>query len=409
MNARSLLNCRLVEKCKFYLKRCLKLFESGYTLFIMANRQETREQQKSVEQALRALLVGGSLKPGEMLPTVSAVAQQHGVSRYIAHRALQVVEAEGLFHAVAKVGSFAGTGESQSASFQVFLIDDASLHPYATEIQIGFDSRVAARGGVALSLELSQANDSWRDLKIDGAFLLVREERLDDVLWRGLFDESVPLVRIGGLWREGERLDLLSFDNEDGGYRATNHLIERGCKSIAYLGVHVSPLASSAKEWSSERERGWARALRKAGLPYHAMAFSPREEANDDAAGARAIGRGFADELLNRGDIRGVVAANDAVALGLIDALCESNVPRDEWPTIVAFDNSPAARRHNITSLHLPWDEIGREAADLVWSRAHNQLPPERQHSSVPMRLIPRLSCREKWPTFSNFSAPVAA
>ncbi len=344
-----------------------------------------------------------------MLPSVSAIAQQHGVSRYIAHRALQAVEAEGLFHAIPKVGSFAGQDGDKDTPFQVFLIDDASLHPYATEIQIGFDSRVAARGGVALSLELSQANDSWRDLNIDGAFLLVREERLDEISWRGLFDESVPLARIGGNWRPNERLDLLAFDNEDGGHRATNHLIERGFKSIAYLGVHVSPLASSAKEWSSERENGWARALGEAGLPYHGMAFWPQNEADDDAEGAREIGRSFADELLKRGDIRGVVAANDAVALGLIDALCEADIARDEWPAIVAFDNSPEARRHNITSLHLPWDEIGREAADLVWSRAHHQLPPEHQYRAVPMRLIPRLSCREKWPQFSSFPAPVAA
>ena len=374
----------------------------------MASRQQTREQQQGVEQSLRALLVGGALKPGALLPTVSAVAQQHGVSRYIAHQALQAVETEGLLRAVPKVGSFAGQGESENAPCQVFLIDDASPHPYATEIQIGFDSRVAARGGVALSLELSQANDSWRDLNVDGAFLLVREERLDEVSWRGLFDESVPLVRIGGNWREGEQLDLLSFDNEGGGYRATNHLLERGFKSIAYLGVHAASLANSAKEWSSERESGWARALGEAGLPYHSMAFCPREEANDDAAGARAIGREFAGELLRRGDIRGVVAANDAVALGFMDGLLAANEPRAQWPAIVAFDNSSAARRYNITSLHLPWDEIGREAADLVWSRAHDQLPPQRQHRAVAMRLIPRLSCREKWPTFADFPLPVA-
>ena len=373
----------------------------------MASRQETREQQKGVEQALRALLVGGAVKPGAMLPTVSAVAQQHGVSRYLAHRALQTVEAEGLFRAVPKVGSFASHGEAESAPCQVFLIDDASLHPYATEIQIGFDSRVAARGGVALSLELSQASDAWRDLNVDGAFVLVREERLDDVSLGGLFDESVPLVRIGGNWRPNERLDLLAFDNEDGGYRATNHLIESGFRSIAFLGVHVPALAESAKEWSSERQSGWERALREAGLPFHAMAFHPDAEA-DDAAGARAIGRGYADELLNRGDIRGVVAANDAVALGLIDALCEFKVPRAQWPAIVAFDNSLAARRRNITSLHLPWDEIGREAADLVWSRARHQLPPQRQHRAVPMRLIPRLSCRENWSAFTQFPMAIA-
>ena len=370
----------------------------------MASRQETREQQKSVEQSLRALLVGGALKPGAMLPTVSSVAQQHGVSRYIAHRALQTVEAEGLFHAVPKVGSFAGQGAKQGAPFQVFLVDDVSPHPYGTEIQLGFDSRVAARGGVALSLELSQASESWREMDVSGVFALVREERLDAVNWRGSFGDDVPFVRIGGLWRPNERLDLLSFDNEDGGYRAAHHLIERGFKSIAYLGVHAATAGSIAKEWSAERESGWVRALREAGLPHHGMAFWPAVEA-DDAQGARNIGRSVAREMLRRGDVRGVVAANDAVALGLIDALFDANVPRDEWPAIVAFDNSAEARRHNITSLHLPWEEIGREAADLLWNRSQGRLPAEPQHSAVAMRLIPRLSCRENWPALSHFPA----
>ena len=334
-----------------------------------------------------------------MLPSVSEIAQQHGVSRYIAHRALQTVEEEGLFFAVPKVGSFAGTFESGAVPSQVFLTDDVSVHPYRADIQIGFDSRVASRSGVALSLELSQACDSWRELSVSGVFLLVREERLDLLSSRGPFDERVPMVRIGSQWREGEKCDLVSFDDEDGGFRATRHLIERGFKSIAFLGVHVPTLGSSAKEWSSEREIGWRRALREAGLPFHGLAFRPQSESDDDAQGASRIGREVGFEMLRRGDVRGVVAANDAVAMGLLDALRETNVPRDDWPAIVAFDNSEAARRHNITSLHLPWNEIGREAADLLWSRTRGQLPPQPQHRAVPMRLIPRLSCREKWPS----------
>jgi GntR family transcriptional regulator of arabinose operon len=367
----------------------------------MASRRETREQQKGVEQALRALLNGGALGHGAMLPSVSEIAQEHGVSRYIAHRALQMVEGEGLFRAVPKVGSFAGTSDTSATLSQVFLTDDASPHPYRTEIQIGFDSRVAERGGMALSLELSASSHSWSELPVGGVFLLVREERLDLLPSRGPFSEAgTPTVRIGSHWREGEQVDLLSFDNEDGGYQATRHLLERGLKSIAFLGVHVPSLANGTKEWSIERESGWRRALREAGLPWHGMAFCPEYE-SDDAEGAQGIGCALARAVLERGDVRGVVAASDAVAIGFLGALQDEGVPREQWPAIVAFDNSEAARRHNITSLHLPWDEIGRNAADLLSSRIKGQLPPQPQHRAVPMRLIPRLSCRENWPSFS--------
>ena len=361
----------------------------------MASRRETQEQQQEVESALRALLGGGALRAGAMLPSVSDLAQQHGVSRYIAHRALQSVGQEGLFHAVPKVGSFAGKSKAELPSHGV-LVDEANPHPYLAEIQTGFDLRVAALGGAAL--EMAADGQGWREAAVDGAFLLVREERLDWAASVGLLELEVAGVRIGSHWRAGERLDLVSFDNEDGGFRATRHLIERGCNSIAYLGVHVVESATSAKEWSLERESGWRRALREAGLPWHGLAFGPQRE-TDDAEGARNIGRELSAPLRERGDVRGVVAANDAVAIGLLSAFREAGVPREQWPAVVAFDNSEAARRLGITSLRLPWNELGAAAADVLHSRARGELPANPQHRGVPMRLIPRLSCRQRWPT----------
>lgn len=360
----------------------------------MASRRETQEQQKGVEQALRGLL-GGPMKSGAMLPSVSDLAQEHGVSRYIAHRALQTVCEEGLFRAVPKVGSFASPQTGATAS-HVVLADEVSPHPYRVELQSGFDSRIAWHGGAAL--ELSASSGAWRELAIEGAFLLVREERLEAVASLGLLHADVPCVRIGSHWREGERLDLVSFDNEDGGYRATRHLLSRGFRSIAFVGAHSLAEGKSAKEWSGEREQGWRRALHEAGLPYHGMAFHPETEA-DDGQGARSVGYALSKVLLARADVRALVAASDAVALGIIDALRERGISQSQWPAMVAFDNSEEARRLGITSLRLPWNELGGEAADLLWSRASGALPSKRQHRAVPMRLIPRLSCREVWPS----------
>ena len=361
----------------------------------MASRRETQEQQRKVEQSLRALL-GGGLAAGALLPSVSDLAEQHAVSRYIAHRALQTVQGEGLFRAVPSVGSFAG--RPQVSHSQVVLVDEVSAHPYRLEIQSGFDSRVALHGGCALEMEATAP--ARRELPVSGAFLLVREERFDALEAAGLWEMDVPGVRIGSHWRVGERLDLVSFDNEDGGFRATRHLLERGCKSIAFLGVHAGDLEASAKEWSIKRESGWRRALREAELPWHGLAFHPATESND-AEGARAIGRTLAAGLVERGDVRGVVAANDAVAIGLLEAMAAAGVPRAQWPAVVAFDNSEPARRLGITSLRLPWNELGEAAADLLWDRVRGALPASPQHRAIPMRLIPRLSCRQPWLAFA--------
>ena len=101
--------------------------------------------------------------------------------------------------------------------------------------------------------------------------------------------------------------------------------------------------------------------------------------------------------LVRAGEVTAVVAANDASAASLLALLEREEVPEARWPALVGFDADPGAGRHWFTSLRLPWDELGRHAADLLWERAQGALPPNPQHREVAMRLIPRLSSRPQW------------
>jgi GntR family transcriptional regulator len=49
-----------------------------------------------IKQAVRALIAGGSLRPGDMLPTEFNLSEQLGVSRLVVHRALRELVTEGL-------------------------------------------------------------------------------------------------------------------------------------------------------------------------------------------------------------------------------------------------------------------------------------------------------------------------
>jgi DNA-binding LacI/PurR family transcriptional regulator len=104
-----------------------------------------------------------------------------------------------------------------------------------------------------------------------------------------------------------------------------------------------------------------------------------------------------------------VVAANDRVALGLLRALRESSLPEYQWPSIVGFDDDPELAAHLVTSLRLPWDELGRAAADLLWERSRGQLEGAATHRRVPMRLIPRLTCRKDWSATGHAALAVPA
>lgn len=192
--------------------------------------------------------------------------------------------------------------------------------------------------------------------------------------------------------------DTLAFDDVGGGRQATQYLLSLGHTQIAFLGLHTAEKTEETLfSWSQAREEGWRDAMQQAALTHEGLEFSAPKNAFEK--GEKEIERAFeaAQKLIAHSDISAVVAANDKAAIGLIRALQAAKTPRKTWPSIVGFDNDPDAEEHLVTSLRLPWDEMGRAAADLLWERRHNRLPAEPQHRLVSMRLIKRLTCRKEW------------
>jgi DNA-binding LacI/PurR family transcriptional regulator len=136
-------------------------------------------------------------------------------------------------------------------------------------------------------------------------------------------------------------------------------------------------------------------------LVFHAA----REPRHGDFAGEVAAARETAQRLLTNSQITAVVAANDRAAWGLFDVLRASDILPQRWPAVVGFDNSPSVRGHVISSMRLPLEELGREAADLLCDRRQGILSGKPQHREVAMRLIPRLTSRPDW---SHVAAHVA-
>ena len=49
-----------------------------------------------------------------------------------------------------------------------------------------------------------------------------------------------------------------------------------------------------------------------------------------------------------------------------------------------------------VSYLRLPWDDVGRAAAQLLWERKTGRLAGQAAQRLVPMQLIPRLTCHRK-------------
>ena len=197
---------------------------------------------------------------------------------------------------------------------------------------------------------------------------------------------------------------------------AARHLLGRGHTHIAFLALHSEKSESSLVDWSAQRAIGWREALQAAQVESGELLFQPAHDAFGMAIQAppqpnsAAMQRDFAAtvrRLIARTDITAVVTANDFAALELLAALRASGRAQAQWPAIVGFDNHPLAQGQLLTSLQLPYEELGRSAGDLLWERRNGLLDDAPQQRLVQMRLIPRLTCQPD--RISHVALPLAS
>ena len=385
----------------------------------MATRAETAKRKERLRRDLRASRGGEGWRAGELAQSQRALAEEYGLSQFTIRQELKKLNEEGVLHCVARVGTFAGAPASRDAEFYLLITTDGNLNGLRfRQIQSGFEEAIAARGDAVLTLEKGDA--------------IARCERGELPPLAGFYDSAYALgqpalelhgqqiaarVSAARLSEARPGYDLISFDDTEGGRVATRHLLRRGYQKIAFLAMHAARRESHLLYWSEERETGWREALHEAGVSADDLAFHPHQDAlelavrlSDGSVSAAACGE-FAvtvRALIARGDVTAVVAANDRLALELLAALRASGAPRAAWPAIVGFDNDPLAQDQLLTSLQLPFDEMGRAAARLLWERRNGKLDGAPRRHIVQMRVVPRLSCQSAWARHASISIDVA-
>ena len=201
---------------------------------------------------------------------------------------------------------------------------------------------------------------SLRSRNVDG-LILATAHRLDSVV-STCVEDHIPLVLVNRTI-DAHSVTAVINDDEHGIELAVSHLIELGHKSIAYLG--------GPQDTSTGHDRFLAfKKLKRTGM------FKSH---NDLILNCKAFTeteghKGFLSILGKRRNFTAVVAANDLLALGCYDAMQELglNCPGDI--SVTGFNDMPFMNRLTppLTSLRIPHDEIGREAARLLLARIQN-------------------------------------
>jgi LacI family transcriptional regulator len=199
--------------------------------------------------------------------------------------------------------------------------------------------------------------------------------------YRSLRRAGVPVVAIDRS-PVGLDVDLVEVTNEEGAHAAVAHLVGVGWKRI---GLIAGPTQLNV---SRERERGYERALKEAGL-----AASPDlvRRADFHEQGGYDAMRSLL-ELPERPSA--VFVANNLMSMGALHAISDAGleIPRDIG--IVSFDDVPwgAWLQPPLTVVDQPAHHLGTTAARILLSRLRD---PDRPIRKVVLKtkLVVRASC----------------
>jgi|SRR5579863_1021723 len=213
---------------------------------------------------------------------------------------------------------------------------------------------LTARGYDLVLSRVPVADNRWLDRFVDGG-------RVDGLIVIGQSDEATTLDEVAARYRpmvawgdsyEGQVHCSVGSNNRLGGDLATTHLIERGCRRIAFVGDAAAPE-------TDQRLQGYRDAMHRAGLEDGSTVL-PAEVVVD-------IDHPDLARLLGSSDERpqGIVAASDALAMILLRVLAEHGleVPRDV--SIIGYDGL-ALGEHTMPTLSTIDQDLSRGAANLV-------------------------------------------
>lgn len=370
----------------------------------MPSRIEIEQRRTLLRTTLRNECLSGGRAPNSLLPSVRRLAAAHGVSSLIVSQVLGELEQEGLVYTVNRVGTFVGRPVTPISEYYLLLLPYVPIeHDQMWRAQVGFEERIAQLGGASLSLLHAQAialRDAGEMPPLAGLFDMSDCE--DSSIWQSDQGDRLPIVKQEGRSKQDGSADFISFDSVNGGKQATQYLLGLGHQQVAYIGLHSVNQELGIYAWSADREEGWRTAMCDVGRSTDGLVYRPDKEAD-------LVNDAFRDAIypamlavIARPDITAVVTANDHVAMELFAVLRESQVPAARWPAVVSFDNRIRASKYLLTSFNLPWEEIGRTAADLVWERRHGQLIGPPVHRLVQMRMIRRLTSRTRWSNITH-------
>ncbi|WP_198141355.1 GntR family transcriptional regulator [Verrucomicrobium spinosum] len=361
-------------------------------------------KHRQIHDTLRLEILHGKYQPGQKIPSEAALVTRFGASRITVGRAVRDLHRSGLVERRAGSGTYVrlppaemGVPE-QGLTFGLLIPDRGRTEIFEPMCQ-GMAESPQALGHALLwssSLSrdpsLSRAAQAWEicqsylGRRVSGVFFAPLEAAYDEDqtnhrIVTALDQAGITVVLLDRdflPYPKRSRHDLVGIDNRRTGFAATQHLVELGCRHIAFV-TYPEPAATI-----DERIAGYREALYTNSLPVvqaHVQRLAPDSQEQ-------------VQTLLHSATPDGIVCANDRTAGQLMHSLMQlgHRVPQDI--RIVGIDDIAYASLLPVplTTLHQPAREIGQAAMSAMLDRLARPDMPVRD-ILLECPLIVRKSC----------------
>lgn len=175
--------------------------------------------------------------------------------------------------------------------------------------------------------------------------------------------------------------DIIQDNSFYGATIATQYLIEKNYKDIACI---TGPLNNTQAQ---SRLQGYRKAMHEANLIIH----KGYEVQGDFRFASGIVAMQYLLSLAK--PPQAVFCSNDAMAIGVYQALYQNGLEAGKDIAIVGYDNIEIAQYMTppLTTIHQPKKELGQLAVEMLINRFHNPKEPLHKRSLTPI-LIKRLS-----------------
>jgi len=233
------------------------------------------------------------------------------------------------------------------------------LNPFWGQVVQGFSSTISEAGLHPLLLIRPKSGTE------DSLFSTLQAGQMDGIAifswhrplrsFEKVLDPKLAVV-FGGDLGGSKKYPFVDVDNVKGGFIATKHLIDIGCRNI------VTITGDLKLQSGRDRLEGYEKAITASGLKLNEQLIIHGDYTQSKA-----------EELIRqlikkKIKFDGVFAGNDLSATGAINVLLQNGIQVPGKVKVVGFDDSPIASRNqpSITTIRQPIRELGAEVAQSL-------------------------------------------